>query len=409
MKKTGKMGIAFMLAAMLTASTVSAESGLSIFGEIGEESNQITAPQSALTSSGDIVALDDLGISIVASDYTAIRQSDGFVYIYTAEDDSIPYVIIGRYDSASDDFADAFTVYMSGCYEDLRVVEEAAPTVINGNTFSRIVYEYTVSGYTVTDTRLFLGWNGSTYMFGSKEIPELNYLVGTGYLEQVAGGFAPLAGGDSDYDKHVDSSRSVTGQSMPITDLGGLGDNVLERDSDDASEGKDTVGGNAGSVGGIADNTQIEEAAGSITFDESVANFTGTWVEFQDGFKLYLPTNWTQYPITDEQKNAGALYLAYDASLESSPYIEVDWADSQGYTTLDELAADLTAAGYSVDDKVLVNGIECISYSNTTDNMSGLMFFHPQSTDYVFVVIAGSYSADVDTLAAILCSLSPNN
>ena len=87
MKKTGKMGIAFMLAAMLTASTVSAESGLSIFGEIGEESNQITAPQSALTSSGDIVALDDLGISIVASDYTAIRQSDGFVYIYTAEDE----------------------------------------------------------------------------------------------------------------------------------------------------------------------------------------------------------------------------------------------------------------------------------------------------------------------------------
>ena len=102
---------------------------------------------------------------------------------YTMEDGSMPYVILGRYESGADglEFADAFTAYMQGVYADLQVTEPAGSIMIGGNPYARIAYQYAVSGYTVRDTRLFLVAGGYTYMFGAKEVPALNYFLSEGY------------------------------------------------------------------------------------------------------------------------------------------------------------------------------------------------------------------------------------
>ena len=122
-----------------------------------------------------------------------------------------------------------------------------------------------------------------------------------------------------------------------------------------------------------------------------------------------MHSEWLSYELSDEQKQAGALFLAYDGSRTGNPpYIEVDFGSSEGCSTLDELAAVLTDAGYIVEDKISFNGIPCISYSKPADDMTGIMFSHPQTTDYIMVVIAGQLSVDEDTLSCILCSLSPN-
>lgn len=142
---------------------------------------------------GEIIDLDELGISITVSDYRSIAQEDGFVYIYTMEENSIPYVIIGGYEGRMDDFAGAFTEYMRGEYSDLSVVLPTETVTICGKDFSKIVYSYSVSGYTVRDTRLFYGENNVTYMFGTKEIPAIDYTVPEGILENTAGSFAYLA------------------------------------------------------------------------------------------------------------------------------------------------------------------------------------------------------------------------
>ena len=412
MKKTLKLTTVLLGTTLLFAQPVLAAGNgdaLNSFTGFGQEANQILAPQGILPYGEDVVALDDLGISISAADYTAIRQEDGFVYVYTDTEGSMPYVIIGRYDIASDGFTDAFSAYMAGSYADLRISEAAAPYTIGGNTFSRIVYEYTVSGYTVTDTRMFYGWNNYTYMFGTKEVPALGYFVGSGVLEQIAASMAPLAGGDDDYARHVDSNRSVTGGAAQGMDLGGrsgsMGDDFFEGSdvSTEAGYADDTVNG--------LDSIQAADAdvAGTILFDESVADYEGKWLTFDDGFKLYMPAAWTQYPLTTEDQNNGALFLAYDASgLTDNPaYIEVDWAETQGESSLDDLASLIEMSGYTVDDKISVNGIPCVAYGSRESDLSALMFYHPLTTDYVFVVIAGSYSTDVDTLAAILCSLTP--
>lgn len=387
-------------------------------GELGEEANQIAASVAGVSYSSDVVALDDLGISVAPSDYVAIQQVDGFVYIYTQETDCIPYVIVGYYDMVAEDFASQFTQYMTESYEDLQVMSPEATVTVGDREYTYIQYSYSVSGYTVRDSRLFLPENGRTYMFGAKEIPELSLYVGSN-LEEVAGSFAYLAGGDSDYAKHVDSTRSVVPDAQATVDNieDTVGDIVEEQGSGDSNIAGGTVGDNSGTAGGSAggttsgteDSDVSDSSAGysSITFSQDKANYEGTWVPFEDGFQLYLPSAWNTYELTEDQVNQGVLYLAGDASgADTAPAVSVVWAYSDGAETINDLATAIRQGGYQVDDLVSINGIPCVSYRLEDGDCSAIMFFHPTNKDYVFCVTATQYTANVDMICSILTSLS---
>lgn len=387
-------------------------------GELGEEANQIAASVAGVSYSSDVVALDDLGISVAPSDYVAIQQVDGFVYIYTQETDCIPYVIVGYYDMVAEDFASQFTQYMTESYEDLQVMSPEAAVTVGDREYTYIQYLYSVSGYTVRDSRLFLPENGRTYMFGAKEIPELSLYVGSN-LEEVAGSFAYLAGGDSDYAKHVDSTRSVVPDAQATVDNieDTVGDIVEEQGSGDSNMAGGTVGDNSGTAGGSAggttsgteDSDVSDSSAGysSITFSQDKANYEGTWVPFEDGFQLYLPSAWNTYELTEDQVNQGVLYLAGDASgADTAPAVSVVWAYSDGAETINDLATAIRQGGYQVDDLVSINGIPCVSYRLEDGDCSAIMFFHPTNKDYVFCVTATQYTANVDMICSILTSLS---
>ena len=72
-----------------------------------------------------------------------------FVYIYTKETGCIPYVIVGCYDSAADDFASQFTQYMAQQYSDLQVTAPETTVTLGEREYAFVQYSYTVSGYKV--------------------------------------------------------------------------------------------------------------------------------------------------------------------------------------------------------------------------------------------------------------------
>ena len=406
---------ALLTAGMLFCSSTSVQAELN-FGELGSENNQIAAPAAGIAASSEAIALDDLGISIALGSYISIEQTDGFVYVYTRESGTIPYVIVGCYNITAEDFTDQFTQYMAQEYSDLQVTSQESMITLNDREFSCIVYSYNVGGYVVQDTRLFFAENGNTYMFGAKEIPELSYYVGS-TLEETAGSFAYLAGGDSDYAKHVDGTRSVTSDaaaaSDPIEDIESTVSDVLGQ----GGVGKDqSSGGTVGNIGGVSSSVEDGQtdtentdssSMGSITFSQENVSFAGTWVPFEDGFKLYLPNDWDVYELSDEQTQQGVLFAAGDTSgVQNPPRISVVWVYSDGAQSLEELAADLTQGGYQVDDLVSINGIPCISYRVEESDCSAIMFFHPTNKQYLFCVTGAGYAANTDMICHILTSLS---
>ena len=405
---------ALLTAEMLFCNGTSVQAELN-FGELGSENNQIAAPAAGITASPEAVALDDLGISIAPGSYISIEQTDGFVYVYTQESGTIPYVIVGYYNITAEDFTNQFTQYMAQEYSDLQVTSQESMITLNDREFSGIVYSYNVGGYVVQDTRLFFAENGNTYMFGAKEIPELSYYVGS-TLEETAGSFAYLAGGDSDYTKHVDGTRSVTSDaaaSDPIEDIESTVSDVLGQ----GGAGNDqSFGGTVGNIGGVSSSVEDGQTdmgntdssqMGSITFSQENVSFAGTWVPFEDGFKLYLPNDWDVYELSDEQTKQGVFFAAGDTSgVQNPPGISVVWAYSDGAQSLEELAADLTKGGYQVDDLVSINGIPCISYRVEESDCSAIMFFHPTNKQYLFCVTGAGYAANTDMICHILTSLS---
>ena len=405
---------ALLTAGMLFCSSTSVQAELN-FGELGSENNQIAAPAAGITASSEAIALDDLGISIAPGSYISIEQTDGFVYVYTQESGTIPYVIVGCYNITAEDFTDQFTQYMAQEYSDLQVTSQESMITLNDREFSGIVYSYNVGGYVVQDTRLFFAENGNTYMFGAKEIPELSYYVGS-TLEETAGSFACLAGGDSDYTKHVDGTRSVTSDAAaldPIEDIESTVSDVLGQ----GGAGNDqSSGGTVGNIGGVSSSVEDGQtdtentdssSMGSITFSQENVSFAGTWVPFEDGFKLYLPNDWDVYELSDEQTQQGVLFAAGDTSgVQNPPRISVVWVYSDGAQSLEELAADLTQGGYQVDDLVSINGIPCISYRVEESDCSAIMFFHPTNKQYLFCVTGAGYAANTDMICHILTSLS---
>ena len=421
------------------------EEALSLFGDLDGDALSLfegntsdgTDALSAADSyayDGDVIALDDLGISVTAKNYDIALQDEGqFVYIYM-DGEYIPYVMIKRYDTGWDEvpeaFVESFTEYMSESYPDLWVAEDISPLTLNGNTFLRIRYEYAISGFTASDTRLFTQWNNRTFMFASKEISSRGDVLPGGYLEQVAASMAPLAGGDSDYEKHVDSTRTVKGPGPSVGSIGGFGNSVPtgtpdENPGQNGSSGQDgnpeqtttgttsgtdiSVGAPVGSSGTVGREQAPSQGgiAGSITFAENDADYSGVWVEFTDGFKLYLPDTWNTYNLTQAQYDNGIFYMAGDTSNQSAAAgIGVSYME-KGDMTLESIQQMFREDGCEVDELFSVNGIVCVSYMSEEEDCCGLVFFHPEGLDYLFMLEAFNYSGNVDTLATVLCSLTP--
>lgn len=405
-KKTGAMILAAAVALESSGAMVHGEINLKDFGTAEKQFS--ASSDISMATTGDLIALDDVGISVYVPDYTLIYQEDGFVYVFPDEADNFPYVIIGRYNFTADDFADQFTEYMQGSYADLIVAEPASNVMIDGKNFTRIVYNYSVNGYTTKDVRLFSAIGNFTYMFGSKNTEALGYVLEPGYQEQIAGSFALLAGGDSDYEKHVDSERSVSGSQ--IGDLG----NVQTPNDDTNSNGDSGLGGTVGSGGSVGGagrrDSQNDQQSGSIVFTEDSVAYQGTWVEFADGFKLYLPSHWREVVMTDEYLDVGTLYGAGDdTGIANAPYVFVNWTDE--YSDMAAATQDLSDSGFRVDGAANINGIDCMtfSYMDDTNDLSGIMFFGPLDNSLLFTVIGAPYSKNVDTIAGLLCSLSPLN
>ena len=393
-------GAALAASLLLTAAPAMAAEGISLFGPIGQGKGLFETAQNEEQAQavGEVIALDDLSISIQAAGYSLIEQDeDGFVYVHTMPESSVPYVIIGKYDIALDDIVDAFTAYMAKSYDDLDVDSIDETLKVGDAACTKVVYQYEASGYQFLDTRMFVESGSNTFMFGSKEVPEIDYMLPEGYLEGIAQSMQFLAGGYDDYDLHVMEGLSLEGSG------------TLAGAFSDQGTGSTTAKGEDPQVDVIVDPAPEPGGEGGIVFDESVAAYDGSWLQFEDGFALYLPNSWEEYEVSAEERESGVLFYAYDPSRAKNPaYVEVDWFANDGsYQSVDQIASDLELAGCDVEGVLNINGIDCAVYSNAEGDLGGLMFFHPMTDDYVIIIVTGSYSANFDTDATILCSLSP--
>ena len=75
----GKKIMAVLTAAGMLAGSV-CPTYATVVGNMAGEQDTVAQPTTGEMQQGDIIALDDIGISIKVSGYTSIRESDGFIF-----------------------------------------------------------------------------------------------------------------------------------------------------------------------------------------------------------------------------------------------------------------------------------------------------------------------------------------
>lgn len=67
--------------------------------------------------------------------------------------------------------------------------------------------------------------------------------------------------------------------------------------------------------------------------------YEGVWVQFEDGFEIYLPADWYEYECTEEMNAQGIFYMAGTEDMSYS--CTLGWTALEAECTIEELHAEM--------------------------------------------------------------------
>ena len=151
-----------------------------------------------------------------------------------------------------------------------------------------------------------------------------------------------------------------------------------------------------------ADATTEESADASeyteLTMDMlDEAAYEGTWLSFEAGFDLYVPSDWDVLEVSDEDKADGLDFQA-KAPYDSGVNMVVTTTDVGKEYDVDKLVDEFTEAKYTEIEKVQINGIYAVSFE--TDSTYSLAFL--DDGGYMYNVQIGPKADDVEPIAQTL-------
>lgn len=157
------------------------------------------------------------------------------------------------------------------------------------------------------------------------------------------------------------------------------------------------------------DATKTEDAAAAadeyteLTMDmlEEQA-YEGSWLSFEAGFDLYVPSDWDVVELKDEDKEQGIVFAAKAA--DDSGINMVVMANEVGTDYDDDkLVAEFKDAGYTEIEKDSINTIKGVSFE--TESTYGFAFLDGQG--YMYNIQVGPKGDDTVPIAqTLLISLS---
>lgn len=177
-----------------------------------------------------------------------------------------------------------------------------------------------------------------------------------------------------------------------------------------AAEGKkeDKGGTIAGKIGGDSqeNSKEADNAVEEYTFDESKAEYEGTWVSFEDEFQIYLPSYWDYYNLTDEETEQGILYKAECESEDVSLIVNYALIDKTKLDS-DAIAESYREAGYSDVKQMKINGILCETCTVPEEEISLTSFIGGNDDRLYMIMLNTDDEGSLHYMDSILRSVKP--
>ena len=147
-----------------------------------------------------------------------------------------------------------------------------------------------------------------------------------------------------------------------------------------------------------------------VTMDMMDANlYEGTWVPFEAGFDLYLPTDWNILEVSEENAENGIIFMVspQETAEEAEAMLSVQTNDAAG-AELTDVAAGYKEYGFTDVGFANVNGISCVLYDDEADGLQGVSFLGESGTLYTILMAPAENEEYAPIWNNVLFSLSPS-
>lgn len=129
------------------------------------------------------------------------------------------------------------------------------------------------------------------------------------------------------------------------------------------------------------------------------AAFEGSWVQFEDGFEIYLPSDWLVVDPTDEMLQSGVFYAV--TSPDGARSLQVAWSEEAGAEDANAVKAQLEAA-YTDVQILNINGIDFVTYEDVQNDSTGIVALGANGDLFVF----NFYPASDETFGPIALTIA---
>lgn len=129
--------------------------------------------------------------------------------------------------------------------------------------------------------------------------------------------------------------------------------------------------------------------------------FDGVWVQFEDGFEIYLPADWYSVECTEEMHANGIFYMA---GTEDMAYTcTIAWTPLEEDCSVTELQAAM-ATVYADAEVVEVNGVDLVAYEDTANNLINCLALDATEPGFYLFAFSPADDEDFVNLAAMIAA-----
>lgn len=129
--------------------------------------------------------------------------------------------------------------------------------------------------------------------------------------------------------------------------------------------------------------------------------YEGVWVQFEDGFEIYLPADWYEIETTEEWHAKGIFYAAGTEDL--SRVCTLAWQPLEAEYTIEQVHAELVAV-YPDASLVNVNGVGLVAYVDAENNLMTCIALDAAEPGYYMFAFSPADDVEFQTLASLIAS-----
>lgn len=129
--------------------------------------------------------------------------------------------------------------------------------------------------------------------------------------------------------------------------------------------------------------------------------YDGSWVQFEDGFEIYLPNDWCSFECTEEMNAQGIFYVAGTEDMSYS--CTLAWKALDAELSIEELQAQMVQT-YPDAEVVEVNGVGLITYVDSANNLLNCIALDAAEPGFYLFAFSPADDADFQMVAAAIAS-----